>query len=354
MAEKILLPPRPAFEGQVISLKQRIEDISNQNRMARLLNQNFNTWLNGSSMSALALTQELDKDKDGVISSNEFSDILAKMTGERPPDWVVDLMFSFVDADPSAGIPVANWMAFLAANGLEIPDSMFELDIPLVGNLSSQGTDFFVDQPMNLSVKFSLDIESYTITVQQDGIDQQEQFTTPVSQMDESSYDTFILEPDEPGIYTITLLIDGKALDSISVAVLEIEEEDWPEEEEETIEVVDEHTPLAIKTAPSNEFASFIETVESTRLRSEAMSIIGGAPAYTLNGIVEKVSTTLLGDQEYKNGLTAHCLSSEGNRVQVMMKSHETAPAVAGTTVSLKVQPVMWKIAVRELVCKEL
>ena len=65
------------------------------------------------------------------------------------------------------------------------------------------------------------------------------------------------------------------------------------------------------------------------------MSIIGGAPAYTLNGIVEKVSTTLLGDQEYKNGLTAHCLSSEGNRVQVMMKSQETAPAVSGTTVAM-------------------
>ena len=269
------------------------------------------------------------------------------MTGERPPEWVVELMFSFVDADPSTGIPVANWMAFLAANGLEIPDSMFELDIPLVGTLSSEGTDFFVDQPMNLTVKFSLDIESYTITVQQDGVDQDEQFTTPVTQMDDSTFDAFILEPDEPGVYKITLSIDEKNLDSISVTVLEIEEEDWPEEEEDTNDVPEEQTVIPIETQPSNEFLSFIETVESTRLRSEAMSIIKKAPAYTLNGIVEDVSTTLLGGEGYKKGVTARCMSAEGARVQVMMKSQETPSVVVGELVSLKVQPVMWEIAVK-------
>jgi hypothetical protein len=354
MAEKILLPPRPTFDGQVIALRQRMDSISDGNRMAKLLNQNFNTWLNNSSMSAMNLTQELDKDKDGIISSDEFSDILAKMTGERPPDWVVELMFSFVDADPKTGIPVANWMAFLAANGLEIPDSMFELDIPLVGTLSSQSTDFFVEQPMNITVKFSLDIESYTITVKQDGLEKEEIFTTPVSEMDDSSSDTFILEPDAPGAYRITLSIDGKILDSISVKVLEIEEEDWPEEEEEPVAVVEEDMHSPIETAPSSEFSSFITMVESTRLRSEALNLINDAPAYTLNGVVESVSTTLLGEKGYRNGLTASCLSTEGSRVQVMMKAQDVPPVLVGSMVSLKVQPVMWEVAVRELVCKEL
>ncbi|HJL97957.1 MAG TPA: hypothetical protein QF401_07390 [Candidatus Poseidoniaceae archaeon] len=353
MAEKILLPPRPTFEGQVVALKQRMEDISGQNRMARLLNQNFNTWLSNSSMSAMSLTQELDKDKDGVISGDEFSEILAKMTGEQPPEWVVELMFSFVDAEPASGIPVADWMAFLAANGLEIPDSMFELDIPLVGTITSDGTDFIVEQPINLIAKFSLDVESYTITVIQDGVELPESFTTPVAQMDYPNSDAFILEPDAPGKYTITLSIDGNDLDLIEILVLEIEEEDWPEEEE-VVEVVEENPSSRVESVPSNELSGFITMVENTRLRSEAMEIIKGAPAYTLNGLVEEVNTTLLGESGYKNGITAKLLSVEGSKVQVMMKHTETPSLEVGKAVSLKVQPIMWEIAVRELVCKEL
>jgi hypothetical protein len=352
MAEKILLPPRPTFDGQVVALKQRIESISAQNRMAKLLNQNFNTWLNGSSMSALNLTQELDKDKDGIISGDEFSDILSKMTGERPPEWVVELMFSFVDADPAAGIPVADWMAFLAANGLDIPDSMFELDIPLAGTLTSERAVYLIDQPIAFTVKFSLEVESYSITILQDGVSTPETFTTTSEEMDYPNSDQFILEPDEASVYKVTLSVMGKSLDTISITVEEPLEEDWPEDDE----VVEEPQPVQEQTQSSptsGHLSDLISVVEQARLRSDAMKIIETVPPYTLEGMVKEVSKTLLGEGECRGGVTARCVSTDGAIVQVMMKRTEESLFTEGQYVSLTVQPVMWSVAVRELICKE-
>ena len=56
------------FDRQVQALEKRINDISKQNTMAGLLNNNFKKWLAGSSMSALTLTEELDTDTNGYIS----------------------------------------------------------------------------------------------------------------------------------------------------------------------------------------------------------------------------------------------------------------------------------------------
>ncbi|MDG1538846.1 MAG: hypothetical protein P8Q40_02840 [Candidatus Poseidonia sp.] len=353
MAEKILLPPRPTFDGQVVALKQRIESISAQNRMARLLNQNFNTWLNGSSMSALNLTQELDKDKDGIISGDEFSDILSRMTGERPPEWVVELMFSFVDADPSTGIPVADWMAFLAANGLEIPDSMFELEIPLAGTLSSERTVYLVEQPIGFTAKFSIEVESYTITILQDGVSTPETFTTTSEEMDHPNSDQFILEPDEASTYKVSLSVLGKLLDAIEITVEAPLEEEWPEDDEIAEEPQSDAEEATVVTA-SGELSELISTVEQTRLRSDALKILETAPAYTFSGMVTGVSKTLLGEGDCRGGDTARCMSADGTMVQVMMKRREEPSFVNGQYVELSVQPVMWSVAVRELICKEL
>ena len=58
------------------------------------------------------------------------------MTGERPPDWVTEIVFSFVNATPARGIPLHDWYAFLAASGLDIPDELFKQKV-LTGTLLS-------------------------------------------------------------------------------------------------------------------------------------------------------------------------------------------------------------------------
>ena len=83
MAE-ILLPEKQEFERRVDAVSQRISSISESNTMAKLLHSNFTNWLNSSAVSPVKLTQDLDEDKNGMISGDEFATLLGKMTGENP------------------------------------------------------------------------------------------------------------------------------------------------------------------------------------------------------------------------------------------------------------------------------
>ena len=132
----IQLPEKAIFDQRVEAISNRITGITNSNTMAGLLNSNFKKWLANSAMSPLTLTAELDTNNDLRISGDEFASLLGKMTGERPPEWVVEIVFSFVEANPKDGIPIDDWMAFLAASGLEIPEELFEVKIEVTGSIA--------------------------------------------------------------------------------------------------------------------------------------------------------------------------------------------------------------------------
>ena len=116
-------------------------------------------------MSPLKLTQELDNNSDGVISGDEFATLLGKMTGERPPEWVVELVFSFVDADVNRGIPLDDWMAFLAASGMEIPDEMFKKKVVVAGSIAIDHKKFETGQTVSVSVSFNVEVVAYEFAV---------------------------------------------------------------------------------------------------------------------------------------------------------------------------------------------
>ena len=132
MAEMVL-PEKSVFNGRVDEISNRIDAISKGNKMAQLLFNNFKNWLSSSALSPIKLTEDLDKDNNGMISGDEFASLLGSMTGERPPEWVVELVFSFVDAEPDKGIPLDDWMAFLSASGLEIPEHLYTVPVVITG-----------------------------------------------------------------------------------------------------------------------------------------------------------------------------------------------------------------------------
>ena len=355
------LPEREVFDRQVQALEKRINDISKQNTMAGLLNNNFKKWLAGSSMSALTLTEELDTDTNGYISGNEFATLLGRMPGERPPDWVTAIVFSFVNATPAQGIPLHDWYAFLAASGLDIPDELFKQKV-ITGTLAVLETTVMTGEPLSGSVSFNSDVVGYelNITSSDPSIESVRQQTL-VSSMDRPDFDDFTLELQKPGQYTIELAHLGQRLDTAEVSVtrrpepVQVEEEPAPVEPDDAPDVVEIEAPdVEASTGEADDaFGAFIAVLESARLRSEAQSFIAEAPNFHIHGIVQSISRTLLGNGAYRNGHTAHCESAEGAMFRVMLKPREHLPA-AGEEYTAVVAFHDWDVALKQAICLEL
>jgi len=351
MSGTIILPEQEVFNARVSAIQSRITAISGQNRMAKLLNDNFRNWLASSSMSPLNLTLELDKDSNGLISGEEFAGLLGKMTGERPPDWVIELVFSFVEAKPETGIPLADWMAFMAANGLEVPEELFRKKVEITGTIRTTAEEFDVEDKISVTVEFSDRVEGYSIKATETESGQVEEFFTPVTDMTSPTADQFTLDPDEVGRYQIELIHLGARLDMVNMNIVQPVEEEIEVEEPEPSHSTEE--PQEDVVVVDEGLAGFITHLESTKLKSEARAIINKSSAYKIDGMIKSTATTLLGDGAHRNGTTLACEIGEGFVLEIMMKNGERA-FEAGQLTSIQAMPHDWSVATRRLTCKEL
>lgn len=355
------LPEREVFDRQVKALEQRINGITKKNSMAGLLNNNFKKWLAGSSMSALTLTEELDTDTNGYISGNEFATLLGRMTGERPPDWVTEIVFSFVDATPAQGIPLHDWYAFLAASGLDIPDELFKQKVVITGTIAVLETTVMAGEPLSVSVSFNSDVVGYEVNIaSSDASIEPVRQMTMASAMDRPDFHDFVLELQAPGQYTLELSHLGQRLDAAEVQVVprpepvQVEEEPPEAEPPHEDEVVEASEPVSAdgEHHGDNGFVAFVSAIESVKLRSEAQNLIAQAPSHTVHGVIRSVSRTLLGDGMYRNGHTVHCEGEGGVMFRVMLKPRETPPA-AGGFYHASVALHDWDVALKQMVCLE-
>ena len=349
----IELPEKATFEQRVQSISNRIDGITKSNTMAGLLNSNFKKWLSNSAMSPVALTEELDTNKDLRISGDEFASLLGKMTGERPPEWVVEIVFSFVEANPKDGIPIDDWMAFLAASGLDIPDELFKEKIVISGSIAILEENIVAGETFSVTVSFNHDVVAYEFAVMDQKSGQSlDDMLTPNADMDRPNFDEFTLEIDEPGSYLAELRHLGTRLDAQTFVVAakptpEGMAQDAPEEVEK------EEAPVHVEIDAEEGFDGFIAMVETAKLRSDAQAMIAKAPAYIVHSNINAISRTLLGEGEYRNGYTAHCTNDGGAQFRVMLKPTDVLPAV-GERFEKNVALHNWDVALKQLICREL
>lgn len=351
MAE-ILLPEKEVFERRVQAVSNRIATISEHNTMAKLLHSNFTNWLNNSSMSPVKLTQDLDEDKNGTISGDEFATLLGKMTGERPPDWVVEVVFSFVEADTSAGIPISDWMAFLAASGLEVPEALFEKPVIITGSLLVDKPQTHVGESITITASFNEPVDAYELKVTS-SIGESETFLTQQAEMDSPTFDEFILDADSSAEYTVELLHVGVRLDS---ATFEITEppiaEPEPTTEDLTTEEVQEQMPEpTFEHAEHGGLSELHDTLAAMRLRSETEACIARTPPYEVRFHIQALSRTLLGEGAYKNGSTLTCSGDDGTLFDLMVPHSDERTFAVGDRCNAVVQPHGWSVALRRMVC---
>ena len=74
---------------------------------------------------------------------------------------MVELVFSFVDADPKRGIPLDDWMAFLAASGLNIPEELHEVKVDVNGTIAILEDTIEQGEPVSITVSFNVEIVAY-------------------------------------------------------------------------------------------------------------------------------------------------------------------------------------------------
>lgn len=351
MAEMVL-PEKSVFNGRVDEISNRIDAISKGNKMAQLLFNNFKNWLSSSALSPIKLTEDLDKDNNGMISGDEFASLLGSMTGERPPEWVVELVFSFVDAEPDKGIPLDDWMAFLSASGLEIPEHLYTVPVVITGSLNISPQEILAGQSVSISASFNEPVVAYEVKAVNTTTGEEQQFITPSAEMDTPTFDEFVLDGDAEGEYVVSLIYLGKRLDEDRFRILPApkqEVEATLETKEADIQpVVEAHEPPVSLSG----FAQMVQTLEACKLRSDAHLVIAQAPSYRVEGTVMAISRTLLGTDVYRNGMTARCQDSNGLVYRVMMKETEVITSI-GSTLVADIAPVDWDIARREVVCQE-
>lgn len=357
MAANIVLPKKEIFLARSQAIGANVDKITKSNRMAKLLVDNFRGWVSSAAVSPLELTVRMDKDQNGLISGDEFADLLGTMTGERPPGWVTELMFSFAGASPDIGIAVGEWLALLAALGVEVPDDLFAAEPPLTGAITIEPEGpHRIDETLTVRLSFSRRVEGYVLVVEQDGSNDVERLSVPPSEMDGGTFDDLELTPDEADRYTLHLMhgdvrlatsvidVRGAVLEPAPVIAAEPERPPTPSKPIGNV--------MEAPVAPSpSTLAELVDQLAECKLRSEAIEAAEAAPLMTLHGIVVDASTTLLGPEGYRNSETL-VVQAGAHLIEVMMKTAETYPE-RGDKVSMTVRPNDWSLARRRMMALE-
>jgi hypothetical protein len=355
MAE-ILLPEKERFQARVRAISTRVDSVSQSNTMAKLLHSNFKNWLQSSAMSPVKLTQELDVDHNGMITGDEFAGLLAKMTGERPPEWVIELVFSFVEADTKSGMPISDWMAFLAAAGLEIPEELYHVPVTTTGSILLDTPSVIEGEPFSVTVSFNQAVDAYEVRVTNTSTGHQESFETSSADMDDPMLDDFVLESDEVGMFTVELLHLGLRLDLAEFEVIPAPPQVEPTTHENEPMDIEDKNPEAGHSSSSTDgthgLMNLLEALDAATLRSDKQAIIDAAAPQRLRFVILSTQRTLMGNGAYQGGTTLTCESDDGDVFEVMMKSGERMFS-NGQSLEVTIVPHSWSLALRHLICRE-
>ena len=164
-------------------------------------------------------------------------------------------MFSFVEANPKDGIPIDDWMAFLAASGLEIPEELFEKKIEVSGSIAILEDAILAGDAFSVTVSFNTDVVAYEFAVvEQTTSNVLDSMLTPVAAMDRPDFDEFTLEIDEPGTYMAELKHLGVRLDAQSFTVLPKPSTEEPVADETVEETHEEETEVHVEVDAEDGF----------------------------------------------------------------------------------------------------
>ena len=95
--------------------KTRIEN----DPVAAQMSERFGVWLKESGFTSAQLTQMLDSNADGFVTSEEATDLIRQLSNTEPPEWVVDYVIKAMDSNGDGQLSIPEWWGFLESIGFE-------------------------------------------------------------------------------------------------------------------------------------------------------------------------------------------------------------------------------------------
>ena len=209
-------------------------------RMAEMIKQQFGQWLQHSGLTTTEITSKIDTNSDGMLSRNELNNFIENLSGSKPPEWVSDTVISILDVDGNGVIEVQELWAYLESIGFEKP--------------------VILDPIGEEEIKETIDEEEIEEIL--------DEIETPPVKIDEEP----VLE--------------------------EIEISNDIHQEQVEIELEDE------KPSVTTSIEKTIETLHSTRLHSEANSVIDASEPGECSLSIQRVERNLMVMDNYRGGMT--------------------------------------------------
>tara|TARA_Y100000766_G_scaffold285255_1_gene307370 strand:- start:10400 stop:12085 length:1686 start_codon:yes stop_codon:yes gene_type:complete len=105
---------------RVESARSSANSVIQNDPMAAQMAERFGEWLQKSGFTAAQLTEMLDSDADGIITTEEATTLVRTLANVDPPSWVMDNVTKFLDADKSGQVTIKEWFDFLESIGFEV------------------------------------------------------------------------------------------------------------------------------------------------------------------------------------------------------------------------------------------
>ena len=209
-------------------------------RMAEMIKQQFGQWLQNSGLSTAEITSKIDTNTDGMLSRDELNNFIENLSGSQPPEWVSDTVISILDADGNGVIEVQELWGYLESIGFEKP--------------------IIVDPII------------------------EEESKEPITEED---FDNMLDEIEVPPVE----IDDEPVLEEIEIS---------NEIHQEQVEIDQEEQKPSISTSIEHT----IEKLQSTRLHSEANSVIDSSQPGNCSLNIQRVERNLMVMDHYRGGMT--------------------------------------------------
>ena len=101
-------------------MQKHIQQMVSTNPMIGQLNEQFTSWLLGSGLTGLEIANTIDSNKDAVIQPHELAAALKQTTGTEPPGWVINGLLTLLDSDNDKTVTVGDLFTYFEQIGLPL------------------------------------------------------------------------------------------------------------------------------------------------------------------------------------------------------------------------------------------